>query len=127
MASVGKVLIIVQNLPLPFDRRVWLEAKTLKEAGYEVAIISPKGKHGKFQENYIELEAIHLYRYPAPPEANGLLGYVIEFVYCWFMTVVLSLKVLQQHGFNIIHACNPPEALATQRWRRGLQSVGPRH
>jgi glycosyltransferase involved in cell wall biosynthesis len=116
MASVGKVLIIVQNLPLPFDRRVWLEAKTLKEAGYEVAIISPKGKHGKFQENYIELEAIHLYRYPAPPEANGLLGYVIEFVYCWFMTAVLSLKVLQQHGFNIIHACNPPETFFLLAW-----------
>lgn len=68
--------MIVQNLPLPFDRRVWLEARTLKEAGYQVAIISPKGTHGRFQESYILLEDIHIYRYPAPLEANGVMGYV---------------------------------------------------
>ena len=63
MASPGSVLIVVQNLPVPFDRRVWLEAKTLQGAGYKVAVICPKGKHGKFQESYQFLEGIHIYRY----------------------------------------------------------------
>ena len=39
-----RVLIIVENLPSPFDRRVWQEASTLKKNGYEVSIICPTGK-----------------------------------------------------------------------------------
>lgn len=109
MASAGNVLIIVQNLPVPFDRRVWLEAKTLREAGYHVSVISPTGKHGQYQERYLRHEDIHIYRYKAPLEAHGVLGYVYEFLYCWLMTAWLSLKVWRQQGIDAVHACNPPE------------------
>ena len=47
MVSAGKcqrVLIIVENLPVPFDRRVWLEATALRNAGYQVSIICPTGR-----------------------------------------------------------------------------------
>lgn len=116
MASAGKVLIIVQNLPLPFDRRVWLEANTLRDAGYHVSIISPKGQHGKYQDSYELLDGIHLYRYPAPIEAEGTIGFFIEFAYCWLMTAFLSVKVLFQQGFDVIHACNPPETYFALSW-----------
>lgn len=109
MAFAGKVLIIVQNLPVPFDRRVWLEARTLQEAGYHVSVISPTGKHGHFQERQTMIDDIHIYRYKAPIEAHGVFGYIMEFVYCWLMTAWLSLKVLRQQGFDVLHACNPPE------------------
>mgnify|MGYP006289108979 FL=1 len=109
MASAGKVLIIVQNLPVPFDRRVWREARALTDAGYQVSIISPKGKHGKYQENFQELENIQIYRYPAPFEAKNTAGYIMEFAYCWLATAVLSLRVLINQGFDVIQACNPPE------------------
>lgn len=116
MASAGKVLIIVQNLPVPFDRRVWLEAKTLKETGYAVTVISPKGKHGKFQKSHEYLEDIHIYRYPTPPEAQGGVGYIVEFIYCWLMTAWLSFKVWRKHGFDVVHACNPPETYFLLAW-----------
>jgi glycosyltransferase involved in cell wall biosynthesis len=109
MASPGKVLIIVQNLPVPFDRRVWLESKTLREAGYDVSVISPKGKDGKFQSGYEIIDGIHIHRYPAPPEAKSTVDYFFEFVYCWFATALLSLKIWFTRGFNVIQACNPPE------------------
>lgn len=109
MASLGKILIIVQNLPVPFDRRVWLEATTLKAAGYQVSVICPKGQHGKFQAGHEVLDDVHIYRYPAPPEANGVLGYFFEFVYCWLMTAILSFRVWFTHGIDAIQACNPPE------------------
>ncbi|WP_299026744.1 glycosyltransferase family 4 protein [uncultured Thermanaerothrix sp.] len=109
MASHGKVLIIVQNLPVPFDRRVWLEATALIAAGYEVSVICPKGKHGDFQESHQVLEGVHIFRYPAPPEAKSVWGYFIEFIYCWLMTAFLSLHVWRTRGFDVIHACNPPE------------------
>ena len=109
MASVGKVLIIVQNLPVPFDRRVWLEATTLQRAGYIVSVISPKDEKGFFSASYEFLDGVHIYRYPAPPEAQSTPGYIYEFLYCWAMTAFLSLRVFLAQGFDIVHACNPPE------------------
>lgn len=110
MASAGRrVLIIVQNLPVPFDRRVWMEATTLTKHGYQVSVICPKGKKGKFDKAFESLEGVDIYRYPAPPEASGALGYIFEFAYCWLMTAGLSLRVRWRRGFDVIHACNPPE------------------
>jgi hypothetical protein len=53
-----KILIIVENLPLPFDRRVWQEARTLKAAGAEVSIICPKGKG--YDARYELLDGVHI-------------------------------------------------------------------
>jgi len=109
MASAGKVLIIVQNLPVPFDRRVWLEANTLREAGYAVSVISPADKKNKYPPGHVVLNDIHIFRYPAPPEAQGTLGYIVEFAYCWLLTALLTVRVWLTRGFDVIHACNPPE------------------
>lgn len=119
-APVG-VLIVVQNLPVPFDRRVWLEATTLQAAGYHVSVICPTGQYGSFQARYECLEKIHIYRYPAPPDIPNVWGYLFEFAYCWLWTAFLSLKVRRQRGFDILHACNPPETyfllgLLYKRW-----------
>lgn len=110
MASAGKVkkiLIIVQNLPLPFDRRVWQEATTLKEAGYEVSIICPTGKG--FEKKYEIIDAISIYRHPLPLEADGPIGYAVEYSISLFWEFILSWRVLLTRGFDVIHACNPPD------------------
>ncbi len=106
-AYAGKVLIIVQNLPVPFDRRVWLESKTLQKHGYKVSVICPKS--AEFNSNYERLEGISIYRYALPLNADGLIGYVFEFIYAWLATAMLSIKVHFKEGFNVIHACNPPD------------------
>ena len=103
----GKVLIIVQNLPVPFDRRVWLEAKTLRDYGLKISIISPKSK--EFAKSYEMIEDIAVYRYKMPVEAEGVLSYLFEFAYAWLATAVLSLKVLWREGFDVLQACNPPD------------------
>jgi glycosyltransferase involved in cell wall biosynthesis len=103
---VGKILIIVENLSVPFDRRVWLEANTLTEEGYKVSVISPRGKN---DPKYEVLNGISLYRYPVPPPTKGFLSYFWEFTYCWLMTFFLSIKILFREGFDVIHACNPPD------------------
>jgi glycosyltransferase involved in cell wall biosynthesis len=106
--SAGKrVLIIVQNLPVPFDRRVWQEATALKANGYEVAVICPVGR--EHTARYECLQGIHIYRHPLPIEARGALGYLLEYASSLFWELVLSLKVLRRHGFDAIHACNPPD------------------
>ncbi len=110
----GKLLIIVQNLPVPFDRRVWLEAKTLSEHGLKVSVICPKAKG--FNKSYQVIDNISVYRYTMPVEADGVLGYLFEFAYAWLATALLSVKVLMREGFDVIHACNPPDTY----WLLGL-------
>jgi glycosyltransferase involved in cell wall biosynthesis len=109
-ASAGRgVLIIVQNLPVPFDRRVWQEATALAARGYRVAVICPVGRG--HTARYECLQGIHIYRHPLPLEARGAFGYLLEYACSLFWELVLSLKVLRRHGFDAIHACNPPDHL----------------
>ncbi len=105
--SAGKILIIVQNLPVPFDRRVWLEAQKLKDNGYGVSVICPRSKENP--EKFIRLDGISIYRYTMPVDAQGLLGYIFEFLYAWIMTALLSVRILVKEGFDVIQACNPPD------------------
>jgi len=110
MASAGKrILFIVENLPSPFDRRVWQEATTLHQNGYQVTIICPTGKG--YEEKYECLDGIHIYRHPLPPEAEGALGYALEYSVALYWEFYLSFKVLFSHGFDAIHACNPPDLI----------------
>lgn len=112
MASAGKkrrVLILVENLPSPFDRRVWQEATTLHAHGYEVSIICPTGKG--YESRYEEIDGIHIYRYRLPLEAEGAKGYAIEYSAALFHTFRLAFKVWRTRGFDVIHACNPPDLL----------------
>lgn len=108
-AAQRGVLIIVENLPVPFDRRVWQEANALREAGYTVSVICPKGK-GHIS-SYEELQGIHIYRHSLPVEASGAAGYLLEYSAALFWEFLLSIKVLRNHGFDAIHACNPPDLI----------------
>jgi len=102
-----RVLILVENLPSPFDRRVWQEATTLTQAGYEVSIICPTGKG--YEQTHEVLQGIHIYRYRLPMEAAGAAGYALEYGAALLHTFRLTLKVLFTRGFDVIHACNPPD------------------
>ena len=104
-----RVLILVENLPSPFDRRVWQEACALRDAGYTVSIICPTGRG--CEEKFAALDGIHIWRYDLPTEAEGALGYAIEYSAALFWTFLLSLRVLFTRGFDVVHACNPPDLL----------------
>ena len=102
-----RVLIIVENLPVPFDRRVWQETTTLKANGYEVSVICPTGKgHEKKHE---VIDGIHIYRHDLPLDAAGAFGYLVEYSAALFCQFVLAWRVLFTRGFDVIHACNPPD------------------
>ena len=102
-----RVLILVENLPSPFDRRVWQEATALRDAGYVVSIICPIGRG--YEARFEAIDGIHIWRYRLPAEGAGALGYLIEYSAALFWTFVLSLRVLRLRGFDVIHACNPPD------------------
>ena len=109
-----RVLIIVENLPVPFDRRVWQEATTLTQDGYQVSIISPIGQG--YEKKYEVVDGIHIFRHPLPVEASGALGYALEYSLALFWEFVLAWRVLLTHGFDVIHACNPPDTIFLIGW-----------
>jgi len=102
-----RVLIIVENLPSPFDRRVWQEATTLQQHGYVVSIICPTGKG--YEKKFEKIDGIHIYRHNLPLEAEGAWGYLLEYSVALFWQFILAWRVLFSRGFDVIHACNPPD------------------
>jgi glycosyltransferase involved in cell wall biosynthesis len=105
--SGRRVLIIVENHPAPFDKRVWQQARTLRDAGYTVSIICPVG--GIHVARYELLEDIAIYRHPAPLEADGALGYLLEYANALFWQALLAWRVFFTRGFDVIQGCNPPD------------------
>jgi len=106
-SEMRRVLIIVENLPVPFDRRVWQEATTLREAGYGVAVISPTGRG--YEKFYEEIDGIHVYRHRLPVEGYGVAGYLVEYTSALWHEFRLSFKIYRKHGFDVVQACNPPD------------------
>jgi glycosyltransferase involved in cell wall biosynthesis len=102
-----KVLIIVENLPVPFDRRVWKEALALRKADYDVTVLCPKRKG--YHRGHEVLDGIHIYRHPVPKERNGVLGYIWEFGCALFCEILYSWWIYARRGFHVIQGCNPPD------------------
>ena len=102
-----RILIIVENLPVPFDPRVFKEACSLRANGYEVTVLCPKGKN--HEKGYEFLEGIHIYRHPIPKEGNSKLSYIWEFICALFWEFVFSVWIFFRRGFHVIQGCNPPD------------------
>jgi glycosyltransferase involved in cell wall biosynthesis len=114
--SDPRVLIIVQNLPVPFDRRVWLESKALTAAGYDVTVISPKGEGDSTQE---VIDGITLLKYRPFAPGGGALGFVIEYAYSFLATARLVFRARRKGRFDVLQACNPPDIFwPIARWLR---------
>lgn len=103
---MSRVLIIVQNLPVPLDRRVWLECQALVAAGYEVSIICPKGKN---DHSYQVINSVQIYKYRPYAPGGSKLGFIAEYVYSFTATAWLTLKARLSGRFTILQACNPPD------------------
>jgi len=115
LSGVGRrVLIVVENLPVPFDRRVWAEATTLAQHGYTVSVISPKGKG--FEADYELLDGVHVYRHDLPPEGNSAGGYLREYGSALWNELRLALKVRRERGIDVLHGCNPPDLIFLVAW-----------
>jgi glycosyltransferase involved in cell wall biosynthesis len=125
---VTRVLIIVQNLPVPFDRRVWLECQALVSAGYEVSVVCPKGKG---DPSYAELDSVRLYKYRPYAPGGSKLSFITEYVYSFLATAWLVRKARRAGRLDVLQACNPPDIFwpiaLMLRWLDGTRFVFDHH
>ena len=101
-----RVLIIVQNLPVPFDRRVWLECQALLSAGHQVAVVCPKGDG---DPAYQVIDTVELYKYRPYAPGGSKAGFIAEYAYSFLATAWLTLKARRSGRFAVMQACNPPD------------------
>lgn len=122
----GKALILVENLSVPFDRRVWQESTTLRDAGWEVHVICPLGTK-RDTEPRIEIDGVKIYRYPLRAATGGPLGYLREYGSALWHTFRLARRI---GPVDVVHACNPPDLLflvALMLKRHGARFVFDQH
>jgi glycosyltransferase involved in cell wall biosynthesis len=118
----GRVLIVVENLPVPYDRRVWREATTLRAAGYSVTVISPSGPHAPPGAHAIE--GVQVYRYPMLIEGDSKFRLLIEYGWAALCIGALAVWTDVRRGFDVIQVCNPPDIFwPLLFWCRALRKV----
>ena len=100
------VLIIVENLSVPFDRRVWLECQALTAAGYSVSVICPRGPDDPSEQ---VIDGVTLYKYRPFAAGAAKATFVVEYVYSFAATAWLTAKTWRRCRFEVLQACNPPD------------------
>jgi glycosyltransferase involved in cell wall biosynthesis len=100
-------VIVVENLPVPLDRRVWQEAQALNRAGWRVSVICPANE--TFPAKFEVIDDVAIYRHSLPLDAHGVAGHVLEYAAALLHELGLLIKVHRERGFSIIQACNPPD------------------
>ncbi|MFF7475798.1 glycosyltransferase [Streptomyces sp. NPDC008092] len=121
-----RALILVENLSVPFDRRVWQECTTLRDAGWTVDVICPQGSK-RDTEPEAEIDGVRIHRYPLRAATGGPAGYLKEYGSALWHTARLARKV---GPVDVVHACNPPDLLflpALWLKRRGARFVFDQH
>ena len=106
--AVPHVLILVQNLSVPLDRRVWQESTSLREAGFRVSVICPRAEG---DASFEELDGVRIHRYEQPENPGGTLNYFREFALSWLRAARLATRIYRHDPFHAIQACNPPDTL----------------
>src|SRR5918995_1330444 len=101
----GRIVIIVQNMSVPLDRRVWQECLALRGQGYRVEVICPRGR-GQHRRQVIE--GVEIHTYAPPPTTRGFGSYLLEFSYCWLRTFLISLRPRLRARSQVFQPCTPP-------------------
>jgi glycosyltransferase involved in cell wall biosynthesis len=106
----ARILILVQNEPVPSDRHVWNESLALVRAGYEVTVVCPKGSD-RDRDAYEERDGIAIHRYDARPADGGAVGFAVEYASAMWQMRRLARRLARERPFDLVHACSPPDFL----------------
>ncbi len=106
----GSALILVENLSVPFDGRVWLQSKTLRNAGWDVTVICPKGEK-QDREAFERVDGVEIHRFPIRFSNGGAIDYGREYATAMWHMWRTSKQLARTRRFDVVQACNPPDFL----------------
>ena len=128
-SRAARVVILVENLSVPFDRRVWQECQALRDGGWDVEVICPQGE-GRDTEREVVIDGVRIHRYPLQAAAGGPSGYPREYGSALRQTMAIARRIADDRGIDVVHLCNPPDMLflvALMLRRRGTRVVFDQH
>ena len=115
--------MLVENLSVPRDKRVWPESRTLAAAGFDVVVVSPQGDE-RDATPFELIDGVEIHRYPARFASGSTLSYLREYATALWRMTWLSLRLAGRRGFDVVHACNPPDLLLLAALPLKLRGVG---
>ncbi len=119
------VALVVLNLPVPLDRRVWMQARALADSGYDVTLVAPRS-HG--QRLFERSGRIRIFRFQASKPSHGFLSFTREFTQSWARSLRILRRVHRQHPIDVLQGCNPPDTIwAMTRFLPGVKFVYDQH
>ena len=101
-------VIIVENMTVPPDRRVWQQARSLAKQGWRVSVITPQ--MGIYKSPRETIDGVDIIRHPLPIEARSIAGYAVEYVSAIALESI-SLLRLGLSDVDVVQICNPPDFL----------------
>jgi glycosyltransferase involved in cell wall biosynthesis len=125
-----KLLLLVENISVPSDRRVWPECLSLRDAGYDVTVVCPQGNNNRDRELFEVCAGVEIYRYSLPPASGGRREFLWEYLRAFWHTWTLVRKLARTRTFSVVHAANPPDILliaASPLKRRGTRFIFDHH
>src|SRR5438132_1666642 len=128
MVKRGPVLMLVENMSVPLDRRVWPECRALREAGYEVVVVCPRGREVDVAPLEV-VDGVEIHRFPSA-SGDGTLDFLREYVCAFWHVFRLARRLGRTRTFAVVHAANPPDFLllaAIPLKRRGATFVFDHH
>jgi glycosyltransferase involved in cell wall biosynthesis len=105
-----RALLISENAPVPSDRRVWNEARALRDAGWDVVVVCAMGET-RHREPFEVVDGIAIHRFALKPAAGGLAGYAREYLQALWRIRRLARRLARERPFDVVHAGNPPDFL----------------
>jgi glycosyltransferase involved in cell wall biosynthesis len=121
--------MLVENISVPSDRRVWPECQALRDAGYEVVVVCPQGEDDD-RLPFERHEGVEIHRFPTAGASNGFPGYVREYATAFVRMALLVRRLSRRRRFDVVHAANPPDFLLAAAWplkRRGTRFIFDHH
>ena len=106
----ARILILLQNEPIPSDRHVWNESTALVRAGYDVTVVCPTGEK-RDRGDYEEIAGVKIHRYEPRRADQRVSDYAIEYVAALWSIRRLARRLARQRPFDLVHACSPPDFL----------------
>jgi glycosyltransferase involved in cell wall biosynthesis len=116
-------LLIVENAPVPHDRRVWNEARALQRNGYTVTVLSPRSQKLGLTDSRQKLDGVEIVRFPMPFGGPRKIDFLFEYGWAVLVCHLYVWRIWRKNPIQVVHVANPPDVFFLLKWVLGRFGV----